>query len=239
MRQGLGILGGMGPLASAEFITTIYEYSCASLEQEMPRCILYSDPTIPDRTEAIRHNQPDPVVNHLQHALTQLARHDVARIVMTCITAHYFLPYIPPELRAQMISLVDIILDSVVSAQVPYLMFCTNGTRQVEIFQHASRWSEAAPFIVLPADDDQHAIHQLLYRVKQGESGPERLADVEQLLAKYHVRGLIAGCTEMHLLTKQLAARGGYQIADPLLTIAQTLPHLLASGVCERAVRAA
>jgi len=124
----------------------------------------------------------------------------------------------------------------VVSAQVPHLIFCTNGTRQVGIFQHTTRWAEAAPFIVLPTEDDQHTIHELLYRVKQGDAGSERLADVEQLLAKYQVQGLIAGCTEMHLLTKQFVTRGVYQIADPLLSIAQTLPQLLGSSVRERAV---
>src|SRR5215212_9846944 len=202
MRHGLGILGGMGPLASAEFVKTIYEYNLASREQEMPRCILYSDPSIPDRTEAIQQNRTDMVVNQLQHALTQLAHQDVAGIVTTCITAHYFLPQIHPELRTQMLSLIDIILDTVVSAQAPHLMFCTNGTRKAQIFQRAPRWPEAARFIILPAEDDQNSIHALLYRVKQADTGPERLADVEQLLAKYRVQGLIAGCTEMHLLTK-------------------------------------
>lgn len=51
-RDPLGVLGGMGPLASAEFLKTIYECSVAGGEQRSPSVIMYSDPTFPDRTEA-------------------------------------------------------------------------------------------------------------------------------------------------------------------------------------------
>ncbi len=218
----------MGPLASAEFLKTIYECNLASREQEMPRCIMYSDPGIPDRTEAIQRNLPGRVVTQLQHALTQLAHHNVAHIVVTCITSHYFLPHIGPELRDRVVSLIDLALDALIVAQVPHLMFCTNGTRQTGIFQRGSGWPQAAPFVVLPTDEDQHTIHELLYRVKQGDASPEQLTIVEQLLRKYQVKSLLAGFTEMHLITRHLLAQRSYHITDPLLIVARTLPQLLA-----------
>ena len=231
----LGILGGMGPLASAEFVRTLYECNLADREQEMPRCVLYSDPTIPDRTEAIRQGTPGPVVDRLEHALAELARLGVDRVVVPCVTAHHFLPQVRPDLRALVVSLVDLALESVVAAGVPHLLFCTDGTRQAGIFQSSPGWPDAEPLVVLPAVDDQHAVHELLYRVKQGDVGEDRIADVDRLLDAYAVDGLIAGCTEMHLLTKQLAARGGYRIADPLLTVAQGLQAVLHRGDLERA----
>ncbi|MCB1034320.1 MAG: hypothetical protein KDD47_10865, partial [Acidobacteria bacterium] len=45
-----GIVGGLGPLASAEFLLTIYEQYTDVAEQEMPVCLVISDPTFPDRT---------------------------------------------------------------------------------------------------------------------------------------------------------------------------------------------
>jgi aspartate racemase len=231
----LGILGGMGPLASAEFVRTLYECNLAAREQDMPRCVLYSDPTIPDRTEAIRQGTPGPVVDRLEHALAELARLGVDRVVVPCVTAHHFLPRVRPDLRALVVSLVDLALDSVVSAGVPHLLFCTDGTRRAGIFQSSPGWPDAEPLVVLPDEDDQHAVHELLYRVKQGDVGEDRIADVDRLLDTYAVDGLIAGCTEMHLLTKQLAARGGYRIADPLLAVAQDLQAVLDRGDLERA----
>ncbi len=49
----LGILGGMGALASAELLYTVYRLNTTEPEQGSPVCLLYSDPSIPDRTGAI------------------------------------------------------------------------------------------------------------------------------------------------------------------------------------------
>lgn len=231
MPKMLGILGGMGPLASAEFVKTIYEYNLTAREQDMPACMLYSDPTIPDRTEAIQQGSEAQVIAYLERGLLHLSQSDVSRIVIACITAHYFLPRLRPDLRSNVISLIDIVIDDVLKTCQPHLLFCTNGTRQAGIFQQSPRWREVERYVLLPSEADQQRIHRLLYHVKQGDVGDARLDDVEQLLANYQARGLIAGCTEMHLLTKRLAARTTgqpqYQIADPLLTIARTWRQLL------------
>jgi aspartate racemase len=105
--------------------------------------------------------------------------------------------------------------------------------RHARIFEQSPRWSQIEEFVVLPSHEDQQRIHQeLLYRVKQGDVGDERVGEVEQLLGKYQVQAFIAGCTEMHLLTKRLVGRTpvgapAYQIADPLLTIARTVRQVL------------
>ena len=53
-KQVLGVLGGMGGLASAEFVKTVYEISGEGVEQEQagPVVLMYSDPAFPDRTAA-------------------------------------------------------------------------------------------------------------------------------------------------------------------------------------------
>lgn len=72
MTKLLGILGGMGPLASAEFLKTIYEYGISDLEQRSPACILYSDPTLPDRTQAIVNGEEALLASALVNALDML-----------------------------------------------------------------------------------------------------------------------------------------------------------------------
>src|SRR5882724_8807275 len=61
----LGIVGGLGPLASAEFLKTIYEKSFCEREQETPKVIMYSDPTFPDRTEAIASGNDSKLLERL------------------------------------------------------------------------------------------------------------------------------------------------------------------------------
>ena len=52
-RKIMAIIGGMGPLASAAFLSSIYERSLRAEEQLSPRILLLSDPSFPDRTRAI------------------------------------------------------------------------------------------------------------------------------------------------------------------------------------------
>jgi aspartate racemase len=70
----LGVLGGMGGLASAEFVRTVYEISgeVCSREQDAPVVVMYSDPTFPDRTEAFLRGETQPLLNKLIEALELL-----------------------------------------------------------------------------------------------------------------------------------------------------------------------
>ena len=226
----------MGPLASAEFLRTLYEENLREQEQAMPACILYSDPSIPDRTEAIERGEEGPVVARLEEALAHLADCGAERLVMACVTAHHFLPAIRADLRARVISLVDVVIDDVRRSGARHLMFCTNGTRRTGIFERSPRWGEVEGLVVWPDEKDQRAVHELLYRVKQGDVGADRRGDVERLLARYDAAGLVAGCTEMHLLTKRMGnGGGGPLIADPLLTVARRVSALLEEAEPARA----
>src|SRR5580658_10880601 len=57
----LGVLGGMGPLASAQFMLRLTLLTPASTDQENIPTVLWSDPRVPDRGEAIQPNGPDPM----------------------------------------------------------------------------------------------------------------------------------------------------------------------------------
>ncbi|KST70377.1 aspartate/glutamate racemase family protein [Mastigocoleus testarum] len=201
----LGILGGMGPLASSEFLKTIYEYNLSSKkEQDSPKVILYSDPTFPDRTEALLKQDYQLLLTKLIKSLYYLYELKVAKIVICCITSHYLLPYIPDYLSSNIISLVDIILSKVIEKQSKYLLICTNGTRQMKIFQNHHLWPFAKDYILFPDLDGQDIIHQMIYNIKIKGDISKTISHLELLLYQYEVNSLIVGCTEIHLLNKYL-----------------------------------
>ena len=96
-----GILGGMGPLASAELVSTIYRESRFDREQEAPACVLYSDPSVPDRTSAILAGDVEPVAARLAEGIEALLGMGAHRVVIACVTAHGILSHVPEELRRQ------------------------------------------------------------------------------------------------------------------------------------------
>jgi len=74
MTPTLGIVGGMGPLASAAFLSTLYELTVDGAEQSAPACILLSNPAVPDRTESVLGGRGEAVLSPLRTALETLCR---------------------------------------------------------------------------------------------------------------------------------------------------------------------
>lgn len=225
-RTTLGVLGGMGPLASAEFLKTIYEHSLGAQEQAAPVVVVYSDPSFPDRTEMLLQGRDEILLDKLIEAISRLLDFGSTKVVVCCVTIHHLLPRLPPRLRDSVVSLLDVIADEVVRTQRRYLLACTSGTRDLRLFQDHERWNAIKHHVVLLDRDDQQRIHHdFIYQVKKNCDVRELVPKFEMVLEKYDVDAFIAGCTEMHILAKQFITRYGltYGCLDPLTIIARKL----------------
>jgi aspartate racemase len=230
MQEILGIVGGMGPFASAEFLKTIYDLNIGAVEQESPVCILYSDPTVPDRTEEIFNGSEEVLLARLVKTMDSLCRLGAGRIVIACVTIHYLLPRVPASLREKVISLIDIIFDEVLATDERHLLLCTSGTRKAGIFQNHDRWELIKPQLVFTNEDDQRLVHDSILKIKSNQSDESLCSHFDEFSKRYGVHSFIAGCTEFHLLLKRLNNRRGglqYRFVDPLLTLARDLKRLV------------
>jgi aspartate racemase len=221
----LGVLGGMGPLASAEFLKTIYESSIRGREQLSPKVILYSDPSVPDRTESFLEGQYDSVLEPIEEALNNLVELGASKIVICCVTSHMLMRRLPSHLREKIISLPDIIFDALQESETKHLLLCSLGSRKSRVFENHPRWEEMKESIVLPSDVDQSRIHyEIIYQIKRNRPVQELVPLVRTILRSYGVQSFIAGCTELHLLAKHEGsnADGSEQLKciDPLGIIA-------------------
>jgi len=221
----LGILGGMGPLASAEFLNTIYRLNITDPEQGAPVCVMISDPSFPDRTEAILRGDTGRLVERLTAALGDLVSLGADRIVIACVTAHHVLDQVPQILRQRVVSLIDLVIDQVLTEPRRRLLLTTNGTRTARIFERAERWPDVAQWMERPSAEDQETLHALLYRLKRGEVAGEVVRWLEDLPARYDVEGCIFGCTELHLVYRAMEERGSAAgVLDPLTLAARAAP---------------
>ena len=225
----LGILGGMGGLASAEFVKTIYELSgeVSPREQAAPVVLMYSDPTFPDRTEAFLRGEMQPLLTRLIDALQLLCDMGASQLVICCMTIHYLLPEVPGALRERIISLTDVIFSSVESLKKKHLVISSTGTIKLELLQRHPRWEQARNYFVFPSEAEQRQMHDLIYEVKLNRNLLEARLFVETLLARHRVDSFIAACSEIHLLAKQFVPSSpeqrGYGCIDPLAIIAWKL----------------
>jgi aspartate racemase len=228
----LGIVGGMGPLASAELLRTIYRLHICDPEQASPVCILHSDPTFPDRTAAIREGRTGILAERLARAVTDLEEVGASRVLIACITVHCVLGSLPARLRRRVISLIDLTLDELLNSGTgPFLLLTTSGTRDARIFESHERWETVAGRVRFLDDQDQERLHAWVYRLKAGEPSAPCLDWIGSLAGRYGAAGLVFGCTELHLLWEPIVAGGGEarcgSIIDPLRIAARDLPRLL------------
>lgn len=224
MKGVWGIVGGMGGLASAEFVRSIYEYNPREIEQDSPVLILYSDSTFPDRTQAFFDNDQESITTLLADRLEKLYQLGSTRVVLCCVTLHYTLPKLPASLRNGIISLIDVALDGVLKAQRRQLLLCSSGTRAARIFQEHEHWPQAADYIVWPDEADQRLIHSVLYQYKLSDVSQQFIPQLDHLQDKYRVDSFVAGCSELHMTTKYLLRHPQkYEFIDPLMEIARNL----------------
>ncbi|MCA1705022.1 MAG: amino acid racemase, partial [Actinobacteria bacterium] len=86
----VGVLGGMGPLATAEFMRLLVASTPAKRDQEHLHVIVDSNPMIPNRTAALLHGGEDPTPMLVESArLLESAGAEI--LAMPCNTAHCFL----------------------------------------------------------------------------------------------------------------------------------------------------
>jgi len=226
-KRVLGVLGGMGGLASAEFVKTVYELSGEASEKEQagPVLVMYSDPAFPDRTSAFLRGETQPILTRLIDALELLDRMGASHFVICCMTIHYLLPQLPGALRDRIISLPDVIFSEVESLKKRRLVIASTGTIKLELLQQHPRWEHARNYFVFPSDDEQQQMHELIYEMKFNRNLKEACSFVEMMLERHRVDSFVAACSEIHLLAKQFetssAQQRGYSCIDPLLIIAR------------------
>jgi aspartate racemase len=102
----LGVLGGMGPLASAHFMLRLTLLTPADRDQDHIPTILWSDPRIPDRIAALKGTGPDPLP-WLLHGINGLRQAGCGAIVVPCNTVHAWISEMSDAAEVPILHIVD------------------------------------------------------------------------------------------------------------------------------------
>jgi aspartate racemase len=208
MRKTIGILGGMGPEATAHFFSLIIKHTAAAKDQDHVPVLIYNLPQIPERTPAILGKGPSPVPL-LRKGVRTLARAGADFIAVPCISAHAFLPEIRRASPVPILSLLDEALASA-KKRNPGLkragLLASTGTVRLGLF--TKTFAKAGIEIMAPTDKEQAIVMEAVFGkrgVKAGftEGRPKKLVlDVARRLIKRGAEAIIAGCTEIPLVLK-------------------------------------
>jgi aspartate racemase len=203
-RPTVGVLGGLGPAATVDFMARLIAATPAASDQDHLRLLVDHNPVVPNRHDAIAGRAPSvgPALAAMARGLER-AGADV--LVMVCNTAHAWEDDIRAAVDVPFLSIIDATVDALddLSPQRVGVM-AADGCLEAGLYQRAlaARGREA----VLWDAPEQAAFMALVYRVKAGERGPELTAALATLAGALAARGaeaLIAACTELPLVFAQ------------------------------------
>ncbi len=198
----IGILGGMGPAATADLFLEIIRLSPARRDQEHFPMLIFSNPAIPDRTEAILGRGEDPVPAMVQGAL-RLQQAGAGILAIPCNAAHYFLPRIKACLSIPVINMIEQTC-SYIRFQHPGFrkvgLLAATGTIYCGVYQAACL--KAGFDLIEPDETSQARVHQAIIEVKEGVHNEQTGFSLESIgedLVRRGAGAVILGCTEIPL----------------------------------------
>ncbi len=210
MKKTIGILGGMGPEATAYFYELIVTQTRAKTDQEHIKAIIYSNPEIPPRTDSILKKGPSPTPL-LVEGFQRLKDAGADFVVMPCVTAHYFCSEIKDQVDIPFISLLDEAVKWT-KEKVPGLrragLVASSGTLESRLFHDV--FGKAGIEIIHPEEVEQNQVMEAIFGPKGIKAGftsgfpKETLVNIVKILVARGADAIIAGCTEVPLVLKDL-----------------------------------
>ncbi|SEI78959.1 aspartate racemase [Alkalibacterium gilvum] len=223
----IGILGGMGPEATASFYMKVIKETKVTNDQDHFRTIIDSNPQIPDRTEAILYKGPSPVPELIKTA-ENLKKAGATVAVMPCITAHYFYKDIANAVDMPIHHVLEG-LNNYIKEVYPRVkkigVLSTSATKETGLFQ---RYLEDKEILYPNESDQKNKVMQAIYGdngIKQGNTGSEPkqmlLEVANRLIKEEYCDMIIGGCTEVELVLE--AQDMSVPFIDPMRVAARDL----------------
>jgi len=221
MKKTLGIIGGVGPLATMFLGEAIVLLTKAATDQEHVHTIIDNDTTIPDRTAFILGKSNDNPVPVIIRDAKKLADFGADLVCIPCNTAHTFYEEIQ---QGSPVPVIHMIRETAKRAHEleanRVAILATDGTIFSKVYQKALMEQGIEP--VIPDEHTQKLVMSVIYDdVKSGKDvSREKWKEIEEAVFALDCDRIILGCTELSVVNKNLQL--GNRYIDSLLVLAET-----------------
>ena len=199
-KKTVGIIGGMGPGATALLFQKIIDYTDAKVDAEHIHIIIDNCPQIPDRTTAILKGEDTPA-KYICECGKKLEQYGAQLLAIPCNTSHYFFSYIQDQLDIPVVNMPE-----ETARECQNLGLCTvgvlatTGTRKTEIYDRALNKFDIRA--VYPDEEGQELLMSIIYDyVKAGKKADISMFEgqIEKMVSE-GVQAFILGCTELPMV---------------------------------------
>lgn len=214
----IGIIGGMGPLATVDMFNKIVRHTKAKSDQEHVRVCIDSNTRVPDRTRAILSGGPSPVPEMVLSAkLLEAMGADV--LIIPCNTAHYFYDQVARAVNIPILNMIEETAKEIERKGIARAgILATDGTVQTGVYEKVLRSHGIGT--VYPSAVEQEAVMEIIYKGVKAMNAGFPVSDFRnavQCLFQKGAEAVVLGCTELPLAFEMY--RLDYPHIDPTLTL--------------------
>lgn len=195
----LGVIGGMGPLATVKFYDKIVLNTEAHNDNEHIDLIVLNHSTMPDRTKCIIENKDTEFLNEIKKDLEILERIGIDVVAIPCNTSHYFYDEFKNFTNLKIINMIEETILEIKRRGIKKVsVFGTLGTLNSKVYNKYAK--ENGIEVKELSLEDKKTVMDIIYKIKETNNLESK--DFVEILNRYcndKTIGIIA-CTELSLL---------------------------------------
>ena len=195
----LGVIGGMGPLATVSFYERVVLNTVAKCDNEHIDMVVLSHASMPDRTKCIIENKGGEFLEVIKKDFKILEDIGVEAVAIPCNTSHYFFDEFKKFTGLRIINMIEETILEVKKRGIEKIaVFGTLGTLNSKVYEkyanhHGLLVKEVSP-------EDKQAVMDIIYDIKETNClDGRRFVDILSRYCDDETVGIIA-CTELSLL---------------------------------------
>lgn len=204
MKNVIGILGGMGPAATADMFQKFIQFTPAHCDQEHIPLVISSIPDIPDRTTSILHGGESPLLA-MEERIQGLEKAGASCILIACNTAHYWYDELKNKCHVEMLNIVDSTINEIVKmGKTKIGILATDATLATYLYQ--TKLESKGLTCLVPEVNEQKFVMESIYLYKSGEveKAEQLMLTQRDNLIHRGAEVIILGCTEVPLILQNV-----------------------------------
>lgn len=195
----VGVLGGMGPEATVDFMATVVAMTPVKTDQDHVHMIVDNDPSVPSRQDAILRDGADPGPK-LARMAKGLEEAGADFLVIPCNSAHAFAKAVTDAVDIPLLSIIDVTVAACLDYESVGLL-TTEGCSRSRVYQESMQ--SLGKKLVIPTEEELSELTDLVFSIKQGDKSDlvtRRMLRMVDTLQARGAQAMIAGCTEIPLV---------------------------------------
>lgn len=199
----LGILGGLGPMASVYFYELITEHTKAECDQDHIDIVVSSRASTPDRTAFILGKSDENPLDSMLRDAGKLVDFGAEIISIPCNTAHYFYDALASSLGVPVINIIYETVAHIARTGTKKIgVLATEGTVTSGSYEHMCR--QMGLGYEVPDNEHQKMLSEIIYgSIKKGQRADmKKFGEICDSLRVKGCEKLILGCTELSLIKR-------------------------------------